>query len=64
MEEATSLKKLYKIEDVSLVQKELKEKEKEGGDLQQKLKLINEEINNLNKQKEELVKSKSLWRLI
>lgn len=63
MEEATSLKKLYKIEDVSLVQKELKEKEKEGGDLQQKLKLINEEINNLNKQKEELVKGKSLLEI-
>jgi len=59
MEEVENLKRLHNIEDVALAQKQLKEKEKEGRELQQRLKFINEEIDKLNKQKEELVKSKS-----
>ena len=38
LEELESLKKLYNIEDIALEQKQLKEKEKEGRELQQKLK--------------------------
>lgn len=59
MEELEALKRLHNIEDVTLVQKQLKLKEKEGQELQQKLKTINEEIDSLNKQKEDLVKTKS-----
>lgn len=60
LEELESLKKLYNIEDIALEQKQLKEKEKEGRELQQKLKAINEEIDTLNKQKEDISKSKSI----
>jgi exonuclease SbcC len=58
-EEVNRLKAFYKVEEADKLQKELREKEKEGRELQLKVKTINEDINVITNQRETLVKGRS-----
>ncbi|WP_139902085.1 AAA family ATPase [Clostridium thermarum] len=59
VDEVNRLKALYKVEDADKLQKEIRDKEKEGREIQLKVKKINEEITAITNHREELVKAKS-----
>lgn len=59
LEELENLRSLHGIDDVAQAQRQIKLKEQENLNLQKKLKSTNEEIDTLNRQKEDLAKKKS-----